>query len=336
MKRTSRFGFTLVELLVVIAVIGILVSLLLPAIQQAREAARRMQCTNKLKQLAVALHNYADAHSVLPPTAVNKLPFDCPGGLGYSVDSEGNGQAPWTVLVLPYLDQQQRYDRFNLNVSFTPYLTSPGTSYGVNRDLQNELNRSYVCPTNPVSSSATEENENNYLAVMGGGTSAEACSFHSGVLRGLWDNGLMYVNSSHGLEDATDGTSRTALLGESKYQISRVTGAAASQAGAARTWATTARNGATGPDPQAVAFSEPINQPERDFDPLNAGVIPAATNKVSYVWGVVNRAMGSFHPGGANLAMADGSVHFLSDAADIAILQSLGKRDDGGPLETGL
>src|SRR5689334_15791940 len=93
----SRRGFTLVELLVVIAIIGVLVALLLPAVQAAREAARRAQCSNNLKQLSLALHNYENTHNTLPPAGID------------------SNQMSWVVLLLPYFEQQNLYSQFNFN-----------------------------------------------------------------------------------------------------------------------------------------------------------------------------------------------------------------------------
>src|SRR5262245_22393651 len=96
-RLRARRAFTLVELLVVIAIIGVLVALLLPAVQAAREAARRMRCSNNLKQLSLGLHNYEDVHKTLPPAGIN------------------TNQMSWLVLVLPYIEQTNLYDRFNFN-----------------------------------------------------------------------------------------------------------------------------------------------------------------------------------------------------------------------------
>ena len=96
--RRTRGGFTLVELLVVIAIIGILVALLLPAVQSAREAARRMQCQNNLKQLALALHNYHTAHATFPPAGF----YDGGGANGSTLS--------WHTTVLPFIEQQNLYD----------------------------------------------------------------------------------------------------------------------------------------------------------------------------------------------------------------------------------
>src|SRR6476620_9722424 len=117
--RSSRPGFTLVELLVVIAIIGVLVSLLLPAVQQAREVARRMSCSNRLKQIGLALHNYEAVHKVYPPayitanTAANGSAF----GVTYG-DAYRNGPSgfAWGALLLPFVEQQALYEQFNFSL----------------------------------------------------------------------------------------------------------------------------------------------------------------------------------------------------------------------------
>lgn len=118
MYRTMerRGGFTLVELLVVITIIGILISLLLPAVQSAREAARRLQCSNNLKQLALALHNYTSALRVFPPGHISEVQAT---GTKWCYTHEVNHGAPWTVLVLPYLEEKARYDEFDFSRNFT-------------------------------------------------------------------------------------------------------------------------------------------------------------------------------------------------------------------------
>src|SRR5690606_839337 len=108
---SRRHAFTLVELLVVIAIIGILVALLLPAVQSAREAARRMQCQNNLKQLGLALHNYHDALQAFPPSSV------WPDESQIASKNNGNLGPTWVILILPYLEQQALHDAFDLNQS---------------------------------------------------------------------------------------------------------------------------------------------------------------------------------------------------------------------------
>ncbi|HTN76184.1 MAG TPA: DUF1559 domain-containing protein, partial [Pirellulaceae bacterium] len=117
----SRRAFTLVELLVVIAIIGILVALLLPAVQSAREAARRMQCQNNLKQLALACHNYHDSRMLFPPSSIW---YNATEG-GVNSTNNANLNANWAILILPYIEQQNLYDSFKFNVGI-PDATNAG------------------------------------------------------------------------------------------------------------------------------------------------------------------------------------------------------------------
>jgi prepilin-type N-terminal cleavage/methylation domain-containing protein len=122
----KRRGFTLIELLVVIAIIGVLIALLLPAVQQAREAARRSQCKNNLKQIGLALHNYHDSFNQFPPSVVYNGGGDggnAVGGNSCAAVGAGNSSplffgAPWTVMALPYLDQSPLYNQFNFAAPF--------------------------------------------------------------------------------------------------------------------------------------------------------------------------------------------------------------------------
>ncbi|MEQ1830128.1 MAG: DUF1559 domain-containing protein, partial [Pirellula sp.] len=262
MNQTKKSrAFTLVELLVVIAIIGILVGLLLPAVQAAREAARRMQCSNNLKQLGLALHNYHDAHRRFPPGNVSPLTMNngCfTGGTG------GNffPGAPWSVQVLPYLEQTAIYNRLNMSGTFpssygdvasnnlsawTPVTSSP---------LYSRV-PSYQCPSTPEGMlkwvilstvgnplPGVERTTMNYFACMGGGLDEPAtankvvspaipgrspggqnctCGTVAAAIPGSrflihWTNGFMHVNSRKGIQDATDGTSNSILVGETIYQ----------------------------------------------------------------------------------------------------------------------
>ncbi|MEQ9065097.1 MAG: DUF1559 domain-containing protein, partial [Gimesia chilikensis] len=129
-RLQNRCGFTLIELLVVIAIIGILIALLLPAVQQAREAARRAQCKSNLKQLGIALHNYASAHSVFPP---NLIPGGKPGSGGYIGYFQGN----WGVMayLIPFLEQTAVYNLLNLE---SPTYANSGSAWII-ADSNNQL-----------------------------------------------------------------------------------------------------------------------------------------------------------------------------------------------------
>ena len=174
-RQTSPQGFTLIELLVVIAIIAILVALLLPAVQQAREAARRSSCKNNLKQLGLALHNYHDTHSCLPPGWVGP-------------EDSGGTRWGWGTLLLPYIEQGPLYDTLRPgtpmtmpNVTTRPELGQPLAAYSCPTDI--------APPTHPV--------YGNY------GRSSYPASRQ-----------LLFHNTSTAFKDITDGLSNTILVGE--------------------------------------------------------------------------------------------------------------------------
>ncbi len=169
-------GFTLIELLVVIAIIAILIALLLPAVQQAREAARRSQCKNNLKQLGLAMHNYHDTHRVFPPAAA--LPS------GVTVD-----RYAWSVFLLPFADQAPLYNAIAPNGSAVPSATA-------NSNRLRTVLSVYKCPSDvgsPINPNFSNYGSSNYPV------SWQMCS----------------DNSRTKMRDVTDGTSNTVLIGES-------------------------------------------------------------------------------------------------------------------------
>ena len=140
-RAISWSGFTLIELLVVIAIIAILIALLLPAVQQAREAARRTQCKNNLKQLGIALHNYHDTHSCLPPLKTWANGIDCPGGTGW----DNTGGFSWRVMILPFVEQSTMYNQIDFSrVHSNPACTG---SQAVWANISNKPIAGYLCPT---------------------------------------------------------------------------------------------------------------------------------------------------------------------------------------------
>jgi prepilin-type N-terminal cleavage/methylation domain-containing protein/prepilin-type processing-associated H-X9-DG protein len=187
LRRVVRPGFTLIELLAVIAIIALLIALLLPAVQYAREAARRASCQNHMKQIGLALHNYAEAHKVLPPAYVDVS------------DSPGWG---WGAMLLPYVEQTPLFR--NLGVSTMPFDGAPSLG-------SQTIVPVYLCPsdTGPnVNPERGNHAKSNYAGVFG---SVEIED---------WDevgNGMFYVNSSVRWSDVTDGTSNTFAVGERRY-----------------------------------------------------------------------------------------------------------------------
>ena len=315
-SRRSR-GFTLVELLVVITIIGILIALLLPAVQAAREAARRMQCTNNLKQLALGLLAYHDSHGSFPSGQIESAPGPRrPSGTTGACTSGGTRAAPWTVLLLPYIEQTALHDAFNFRAPFRHLQNGTGGSTG-NELLQERRNMAFECPTD-LHSAESYENIN-YLGVQGGGDYAamaaagRACRAYA--TRSYFFNGTLYPDSATKTRDFTDGTSNVFVLGESRYVTLKGTDSTSTTYWMG--WATAAWSDAPG---LVGATYLPINGSK--FVPTTGYNLDVATNY-----------FGSLHPGGCNFAMGDGSVHFVSETINLSTYQSLGIIADGLPVE---
>jgi prepilin-type N-terminal cleavage/methylation domain-containing protein len=307
-REQAHRGFTLIEILVVIAIIGVLVALLLPAVQRARESARRSACKNKLKQLALALHAYHDSHRAFPSGVVTDGSGVCPTPMV--------GGAPWTVMLLPYMDQGSRYEDFN-TTSGTYFGLYPGGGGSGNDQATNQLraNADFECPSDP--NSDKRHGNMNYLGIMGGcanGSDAGCCTTSGFANRMGSKNGMFYNNSRTKMRDMVDGTTNVLMLGESRYvQV---------EEGSASLFATWASGFFLGTGPMystVVVISSPINSSA--LDPGNASTLD-----------VMTRMTGSHHAGGAHHAMADGSVHFISEKMDMVIYRGLARRDDGEPV----
>ncbi|MES2788757.1 MAG: DUF1559 domain-containing protein [Planctomycetota bacterium] len=310
-QRMKRPGFTLIELLVVIAIIAVLIALLLPAVQQAREAARRTQCRNQLKQLGLALHNYHDTHTALPPGLFNRI-----NDWGTLAASERIG---WFSLVLPYLDQANLY-----NLWQKEYATGVNGLAFSGRHTNIPM---FLCPSDPVGSKATVDGISvSYL--LNGGAQAWGNQYTATDSTGGIPTGLFYTNSSIRLRDITDGTSNTLLAGE----IALVADSSAVVTGCS----------GTNRDMRGLAWNNvhlgslvvtlrPPNSPIADvvgWSCINARLSPC--NSCAYSNGVVT--IRSNHTGGAHLAMADGSVRFASSNVNTATFQRVGSRADGEVL----
>ena len=296
MRVRTRIGFTLVELLVVIAIIGILIALLLPAVQAAREAARRSQCTNNLKQIGLALHNYHDTHKSMPSGYIRQA-----GAL----DNEGHWC--WNALLLPYVEQDALHDQISVGdvpisaVMLTPNLLAamqmPIASFRCpsaagQPDIHEELGRQLE----PIGSS-----ENIGLAV----TNYIACNSSYGLKKDKGTNpatdalGAFYRNSKVAFRDMIDGSSNVILAGERTYYINNVKAFAGAMF-AARDW--------NNSGPAMSMDGSGSNQGLISIFGGGAAVINAAATS-----GQGRIAFSSDHPGGANFCFGDGSIHFLSE-----------------------
>ncbi len=318
MKFSRRNGFTLIELLVVIAIIAILIALLLPAVQQAREAARRTTCRNKMKQLGLALHNYHDVFNTFPSGGIAlsmPRPGVCP-----CPDGPGNNGLSWSVMILPYLEEANRYQLWDPNVATRSYQTWPLGDPRVGNDSQWVLsNPHYQCPSDPGAGAGI--NNINYLGVQGGGEEPICRGSAQSNFNGLYNNGIMYLNSRTRIGDVTDGTTNVFLVGESKYAITPQGSRNASVIG----WGSSTRiDSSCHPGVLAAARLQINSIPGSGGSRMGWGNRDARDFSSSL--------FGSFHIGGCHMTMSDGSVHFFSENMDLTVYRQLGVRDDGSPL----
>lgn len=335
-RHTARCatGFTLVELLVVIAIIGVLVALLLPAVQAAREAARRMQCSNNLKQLGLAVHNYHDAFKSFPLGASHaRLPGDYVWG---TKNAKHHGS--FLVALLPYIEQLNLYTRCDFEVDTVMDSALPGGT-----KVHSVSIATLLCPSdpdksevdgNPLYHGTTASMQGKKAGLSNYGASMGSQSFSGGPFPG---NSLLTLKAPipmHGHDDTgektsgvfshtawgaaiaqiRDGTSHTICIGEIRPKCS---------------WHV--RDGWMHWNSLWIATSAPINYPscpgEPGFDAVNTDINSNWGGK----WGC-EQAFRSAHSGGCQFVLCDGSVHFLSESIDYMTYQMLGDRRDGKPI----
>jgi prepilin-type N-terminal cleavage/methylation domain-containing protein/prepilin-type processing-associated H-X9-DG protein len=305
----SRRAFTLVELLTVIAIIGLLVALLLPAVQGARESGRRTSCMNKIRNVALACEQYHAQNGAFAPGGVLRLAAtltDAERCLMTATSATAGGP-PWTVCILPFLEGKSRYDSYDLNGSFA---RSFGETSATNRPMQFTFNTSFVCPSDPNTASGPHGGTN-YFACQGGGPAGLAACAAGGRL--IFHNGAFHANSRITAGHIRDGLSNVILIGETRYApvISR------DPAPPGIGWDSALRWYADGLASMAMglcATNNGINSEPRDPTTL---------------W-YDNHIVGTFssrHPGGASFSMADGSTHFFSESIDLDLYRRLGQRN---------
>jgi len=320
----SLRGFTLIELLVVIAIIAILIALLLPAVQQAREAARRTECRNKLKQFGLALHNYHDAHKVFPAGNINALGDD-PNGRngGGSPGMMGN----WIVLLLPYLDQTANYNGYTKIISERPeavdwFGNGTYTSQGINvgRDRLPFTN----CPSHPDAGEQLSNGTNmehlsrgNYAASYGKGGYGRIHT-QTADIGGVFGN-----NSRNGVRDITDGSSNTLAISELKFRTPSSSGP--STADTRGTWS----YGAMGASTFTTQTGPNSAVPDGVWGCRNMPSEGMPCVQIGSPYTEMYAAPRSYHTGGVHGCMADGSVRFISENIDLALFQGLGTRGGG-------
>ena len=277
-------GFTLMELLVVIAIIAVLIGLLLPAVQQAREAARRTQCKNNMKQIGLALHNYESTFSVFPAGGIEDN----------NVGSSGIGASGFT-LILPYIDQGNGYNLYNFNEHYA-------STY--NKKVLNQQIVSYLCPAMVINRSVPNVPCSETGAPSSYLLSEGTVSYQYPAL-GMF--GLVlptsgYYNRCSRFSDVQDGTSNTLAAGETSYNFKNyVYSATACAAAAGQTRWGTARWGVGYPNIGVGNTASKMN----NF---------ASTSPTGY---------SSNHIGGIQILLVDGSVRFLGQNVDFTTYTSL-------------
>lgn len=304
MPKSLKRGFTLIELLVVIAIIAILIALLLPAVQQAREAARRSQCKNNLKQLGLALHNYHELLNQFPQGSFSNGP-----------------RLSWHVSILPQIDQGPLYAQIDFN--------------GVNYNHANYTTifdpvkiPAYLCPsatrTNGHTADTTIQTAHYYgilgpkvnptttwpytYQCSGVSNTANECQVPAaGAHGGFGRNGILGRNTKNGLRDITDGSSNTFLVGE----ISNTrTSAGQDMIGYRRWYRGFDGTASAGSKNIAFAINSKTYNGSNDFNDIS---------------------MGSNHTGGAQFLMADGSVKFVSENVDMVVYLATASMNGGEP-----
>lgn len=309
-KHRLRRGFTLIELLVVIAIIAILIALLLPAVQQAREAARRTQCKNNLKQIGLAMHNYHDTHNTLPPGYIARIP--------QNQTSSERGLYGWGAYLLPYIDQAPLYNLLQVGnvpleqnlVTNLAALQTPLPAFRCPSDTGPTLNNfddaahpNDLSGTNHYNRHVTSDGTNripiatsNYVMVANtsDSTTPPVDSAPYGPAHGVG-----FQNSKVNFKDITDGSSNTLLVGERAWRYANLTVGAAN----------------------AIGFSAATCDPSGSYNVKSGqlAVIGIAYDGIN--WSASNRGhqgrgFSSNHVGGAHFVMCDGAVRFISENID--------------------
>jgi prepilin-type N-terminal cleavage/methylation domain-containing protein len=292
MNRAVRAAFTLVELLVVIAIIGILVALLLPAVQAAREAGRRTQCLNNLKQMSLGLHNFHDTNKRFPsalqigPAYGGTFQREPPPRANSAGDPTEGFYWSWAMRIAPFIEQGNVYNA--ANIPAWPWWQK----FPNGKDILNSKAVIFICPSDARGATEYTDGAGNYAAL----TTYLGVTGTNQFREANGQDGILYVNSKVNMAGVTDGTSNTLMIGERPPSMDLLYG---------WIWAGAGETPNFGATDVVLGVFERAQSPSAAPDWFRPGVVNDTGNLHRYhFW--------SFHPGGANWAVVDGSTRFIS------------------------
>lgn len=331
LMKNRTAGFTLVELLVVIAIIGVLIALLLPAVQQAREAARRSQCVNNLKQHGLGLHNFHDTYLRLPPgTCNNRAPFGTAPNRRWGTT--------WMVHLLPYVELGNVYDIIDLS----EHWNGGSVSDACGADAGSPVFGVYECPSASVSQELGNDSVKtmvaDYIAIAGvvnGFAGVSGATENTTTVGAAAMNGVLYYNSQTNFAHVTDGTSNTMMVSEVGAWLKNASGTRVDY----RSVQYGFNMGTIGNDNNLTAL--PNSTDSRCF---NTTSLRYSINQIQPYDSACdpdgvcgnygnNSPLRSDHPGGVNVLFVDGSVHFFPETIDLPTFGNLGVRNDGNVVQ---
>ena len=287
-------GFTLIELLVVIGIIGVLIGLLFPAVQQAREAARRMQCQNHLKQIGLALHNYHAAFNTFPPGYVS--------GFDSSGNDTGTGWG-WGRFVLSQLEESSLFEDINFNV---------GIEHASNSTARLKIVSAFLCPSDPVADNYQAAKRDlatgNFISNICDVAPANYVGMFGTFEPGVGGDGLFFRNQPVKMRDILDGSSTTLMVGERSFSLGEAT------------WTGAVTGAVIIPDGgDGVGTGPPESASSMILGHSGDGYSPGERRTH------VNQFY-SHHSGGVHFLFSDGHVSFLTNSLDYRVYQSLTTR----------